>query len=77
LTPIFTLNFATGTSEVFSFGQGAFGALGLGDTNGHATPQQIMSLSSSGIIGIAAGEFVVSFVKFPLFGQRRDHACGN
>jgi hypothetical protein len=51
-----TLTPAPGTSEVFAFGQGAFGALGLGDTSGHASPQQITSLSSSGIIGIAAGE---------------------
>lgn len=41
---------------MFAFGQGAFGALGLGDTSGHSTPQQITSLSSSGVVGIAAGE---------------------
>jgi hypothetical protein len=43
---------------VFAFGQGVFGALGLGDTNGRSTPHQISSLSSSGVVGIAAGGWI-------------------
>ncbi|KAH9314061.1 hypothetical protein KI387_022688, partial [Taxus chinensis] len=46
----------TGSGEVYSFGQGTFGALGSGNMESYSTPVQIDELWGLGIIQIACGE---------------------
>lgn len=42
--------------QVFSWGNGTFGALGLGTWDSAASPQRIDRLWSSGIVQVACGE---------------------
>ncbi|KAF3792885.1 putative E3 ubiquitin-protein ligase [Nymphaea thermarum] len=45
-----------GSGDVYSFGQGIYGALGLSDTDDHCTPTHVQELWGLGIIQIACGE---------------------
>ncbi|XP_049935460.1 uncharacterized protein LOC116260292 isoform X3 [Nymphaea colorata] len=46
----------TGSGDVYSFGQGIYGALGLSDADDRCTPTHVQELWGLGIIQIACGE---------------------
>ena len=44
------------TGDVYTWGMGASGQLGLGDTHSHASPQLVWGLMRKGVRQIAAGD---------------------